>query len=143
MDVDVSKTGKLIFLLDTGADISLIKCTTLVGTTEYDPNQRIKVKCEDGAVVETHGIVEACVGDGKLKIPFNVHLVSTQVDLAYDGILGRDFLRHTTAQICYEGNRVIFRKGDRELTKRILRIETVQERANTKIYDYLGDRRSS
>jgi hypothetical protein len=34
--VDVSKTGKLKFLLDTGADICLIKSKNLLGTPEFD-----------------------------------------------------------------------------------------------------------
>jgi hypothetical protein len=61
LELDVSKMGKLQFLLDTGADISLIKSSKLFGTTDFDPSRKIKVKCVDGSIVETHGTVEACI----------------------------------------------------------------------------------
>jgi hypothetical protein len=77
LEVDVRKTENLRLLLDTGADISLIKCTTLLGTTEYDPDRKIKVKSVDGAIVETHGTEEVCIGEGNLKdptpFPFSKH----------------------------------------------------------------------
>jgi hypothetical protein len=33
-----------LFLIDTGADISLLKGSKLIGTTEYDPEKKVKVK---------------------------------------------------------------------------------------------------
>jgi hypothetical protein len=44
LEVTESKTGKLKFLLDMGADICLVKSTNLLGTTEFDPQQKVKVK---------------------------------------------------------------------------------------------------
>jgi hypothetical protein len=72
-DVDISKVGRLRFLLDTGAEINLIKSPKLVGTTEFDPSQKMRVKCVDGSVVETHGAVKACLceGDKKSYLSFN------------------------------------------------------------------------
>jgi hypothetical protein len=43
MPVDVSKEGKLRFLVDTGADVSLIKSTKLIGEAEFNPERRVKV----------------------------------------------------------------------------------------------------
>ena len=48
-----------MFLIDTGADISLLKGDNLIGTTEYDPERKVKVKCVDGSPMETHGVLEA------------------------------------------------------------------------------------
>jgi hypothetical protein len=53
--VEESKPGRIRFLLDSGADISLIKGSTLIGSTEFDPKQKVKVKSVDGSVVKTHG----------------------------------------------------------------------------------------
>jgi hypothetical protein len=39
-EVEFSKTGKLNFLVDTGADISLIKSTNLLGEAVFDPNRK-------------------------------------------------------------------------------------------------------
>ena len=49
LKVDVSReTGGLLFLVDTGADVSLIKGSTLIGTTEFNPATNVNVKCVDG-----------------------------------------------------------------------------------------------
>jgi len=37
--VDLSKDNELLFLIDTGADISLLKGDNLIRTTEYDPER--------------------------------------------------------------------------------------------------------
>ena len=49
LKVDISKEDILLFLIDTGADISLLKGNKLIGTTEYDPEKKVKVKCLDGS----------------------------------------------------------------------------------------------
>jgi hypothetical protein len=46
-------------LVDTEADISLLKGNKLIGTTECDSKKKVKVKCLDGSPMETHGVVEA------------------------------------------------------------------------------------
>ena len=47
--MDISKENELLFLIDTGADISILKGAKLIGTTEYDPDRIVKVKCVDGS----------------------------------------------------------------------------------------------
>ena len=56
--MDVSKENDVLFLIDTGADINLLKGDKLLGTTEYDPERKVKVKCVDGSLMETHGVLE-------------------------------------------------------------------------------------
>ena len=121
-----SKKGKLRFLLDTGADISLVQSSTLLGNTAVDPQKKVRVKCLRGSIVETHGAVRLSICDGKLETPFQFQLVSHQVELEYDGILGRDFLKHTRAKVCYEENMVTFRKDNEEWTERIFCSKLVQ-----------------
>jgi len=58
LKVDISKEDNLLFLIDTGANISLLKGNKLIGTTEYDPEKKVKVKCVDGSPMETHGVLE-------------------------------------------------------------------------------------
>ena len=82
----------MLFLIDTGADISLIKGNKLIGTTEYDPGRKVRVKCVDGSPIETHGIVEARIEIGHSSIGHGFQLVNKQVDIPCDGILGRNFL---------------------------------------------------
>ena len=91
-----------MFLLDTTADVSLLKGNKLVGTTEYDPERKVKVKCVDGSPMDTHGIIEAKINLGNNSITHGFQLVNKQVDVPCGVILVRDFLQRTRTKICYE-----------------------------------------
>jgi len=40
--------------------------------------------------------------EGSVRIPFTFQLLDKRIDLPCDGILGRDYLAHSGARICYE-----------------------------------------
>jgi hypothetical protein len=109
MKVDVSREENLLFLIDTGADISLLKGEKLIDTTEFDPEGSFKVKCVDGSPIRTHGTLEARIGLDSSSISHNFHLVGNQVDIPCDGILGRDFFHSTNPIICYASRTVTLR----------------------------------
>jgi len=106
LKVDISKEDELLFLIDTGADISLLKGNKLIRTTEYDPEKRVKVKCVDGSPMETHGVLEAKIEIHNSSVVHGFQLVNKQVDIPCDGILGRDFLQHAKSKIYYESRTV-------------------------------------
>ena len=89
-------------------DISLLKSMWLIGTMEFEPQKKVRVKSVDGSVLETHGSIETHICEGSVQIPFCFQLVSNQVDLLGDGILGRDFLKQTQARICYVSKTLTF-----------------------------------
>jgi hypothetical protein len=107
--LDISTEEGLLFLLDTGAEVSVVKSQKLIGSTRFDPQRKIKLKSVDGSVVETNGLIEAKVEEGSLRIPISLQLVNKQLDIEGDGILGKDFLLKTRAQICYKQKRVNFK----------------------------------
>jgi hypothetical protein len=74
--------------------ISLLTNKSLRGTAEFEPNEKVRVKSVDGSVIETHGSRETKIREGIVEIPFTFQLVSKQVDIKCDGILGRDFIIH-------------------------------------------------
>jgi hypothetical protein len=86
--------------------------------TEFDPDQKVKIKSVNGSIVETHGTLVLHILGGGVVSPFTFHLVK-QVDLVYDRILGRDFLRHTNVTICYEEGLFTFKQGDKKWNKRL------------------------
>ena len=86
-----------MFLTDTGADISLLKENKLIGTTEYDPEKKMKIKCVDESPMETHCVLEARIELSNSSIVHDFQLVNKQVDIPCDGILGLDFLQRTRA----------------------------------------------
>jgi hypothetical protein len=111
LKVDISKENELLFLIDTGADISLLKGDSLIGTTEYDPERKVNVKCVDGSPMETHGVLEARIKLKNSSIVHNFQLVKKQVDIPCDGILGCDFLQRAKAKLCYE-SRIVTLNGE-------------------------------
>jgi hypothetical protein len=82
---------KIKSLVDTGADISLIRSKKLKGEAECEPDRKVEVRGVDGSVVQTYGVIEVEVLEGNFRVRFPFHLVNKQVDLVYDVILGRDF----------------------------------------------------
>jgi hypothetical protein len=99
LELDVSQGHKLHFLVDSGADISLVKSYKLLGTAEFEPTDRVRVKSIEGSVIEIHGSIETQIRGEGIDIPFHFQLVSKQVDLKGDGILGHDFLELMQARI--------------------------------------------
>ena len=117
---DASNGRELLLLVDTGADVSLLKPNNLDKSKKFDPDGKIKVKGVDGSIIETYGTVKTVVHVDSLEIPFLFQLVSKQVDIPCDGILGRDFLENTGAQICYASGTLTFGTGSGKVSKTLL-----------------------
>jgi hypothetical protein len=121
-EVNVSKARKLQFLVDTGADMSLIKSIKLVREKKFDLHRSMKVKSIDGSVMQTYGVTEADVKERNFMVQFPFHLVNKQVDHAYDRILGKDFLQRTKANICFASKIITLEAIGRKVTKRMFGI---------------------
>jgi hypothetical protein len=117
--LDVGSREKLYLLVDSGADISVLKSRNLRGETEFEPRDTVRVKSVEGSVIETHGNIEAKIRDGAVEIPFRFQLVSKQVDLGGDGILGRDFLKQMQAQTCYQNATLTLHHAGAVVTKQL------------------------
>jgi hypothetical protein len=62
----------------------------------------------EGSVIETQGSIETRIWEREIDIPFRLQLVSQQVDLKGDGILGRDVLKLMQARNCYRERSLTF-----------------------------------
>ena len=58
----MSQGRKLHFLVDSGADISLVKSYKFLRAAEFQPKDSVSVKCVEGSVIETHGSVDKDTG---------------------------------------------------------------------------------
>jgi hypothetical protein len=114
---DISNGRELSLLVDTGEDVSLLKPDNLDKTRKFDPDGRVRVKSVDGSIIETFGAVQTIANVYSLKIPFTFQLVSKQVDIPCDGIVGRDFLEYVGAQICYASGTLTLRTGGSKISK--------------------------
>jgi hypothetical protein len=113
----VGNGEKLHLPVDIGADISLLKSRKLLATAEFEPRDKVRVKSVEGSVIETHWSIETKILEGSLQIPFRFQLLSKQVDLPGDGILGRDFLKQMQAKICYQSRTLTFTYAGVTITK--------------------------
>jgi hypothetical protein len=59
----------LHLLVDSGGDIILLKSKRLLGTTEFEPIDRVRVKSVEGSVIEALGNTETEILEKLLRIP--------------------------------------------------------------------------
>jgi len=85
LELDVGQGHKLYFVVDSGAYINLVKSYKLLGSAEFEPKDRVRVKSVEGSVIETHGSIETRIREGRVDIPFRLRLVREQVALKCDG----------------------------------------------------------
>jgi len=100
MRADIGSGKELLLLVDTGADISILKPDKLDKTKRFDPKRRVRVKGVSRLSIQMLGAVQVVMYEGTMEIPFTFQLVGKQVDIPCDGILGRDFLTCAGANIC-------------------------------------------
>jgi len=130
LELDVSQGHKLHFLVDSGADISLVKSYKLLGTAEFESKDRARVKSVEGSVTETHCSTETQIREGGIYIPFHFQLVSKQVDLKGDGILGRDLFKLIQARICYKERSLTFRHAGCVTHKKLISLPKLEREAH-------------
>jgi hypothetical protein len=100
-----------------------IKISVLVDESKTISNKPVLVLCldvschviplynlsfVDGSIIENQGTKQTKIREGNIEIPLAFQLVSSKVDLECDGLLGRDFLQQTQAQICYKTRTLTF-----------------------------------
>ena len=72
----MSQGRKLHFSVDSAAEITLVKGYKLLGTAEFEPKDRVRVKSVEECVIETYGSIETWIQEGGIDIPFRFQLVS-------------------------------------------------------------------
>jgi hypothetical protein len=117
LDLDVGNGEKVHLLVDSGADISLLKSRRLLVTAEFEPTDRVRMKSVEGCVIQTHRSIETKILEGSIQIPFCFQLVIKQVDLLGDRILGQDVFKQMQAQKCYQSRTPTFTYAGVTITK--------------------------
>lgn len=124
LQTDVSNGRELALVVDTGADIRLLKPDILDKTRRFEPDNKVKVKSVNGSVIEILGTVKTVAKADFWKMPFMFHLVNKQVDVPCDGITGRDFFERSGAQICYATRTLRLGTGSDKVSKALLPLST-------------------
>ena len=99
--VDLSKTEKLKFLIDTGGEISIVKGASLNPGFNYEPTKGINVRGISNALLKTEGTVMLKIFTHTHETTHTFHIMGDGFDCQYDGILGQDFWKDKRATINY------------------------------------------
>jgi len=97
----LSKSGKLKFLIDTGAEISIVKGASLNPGFNYEPTKGINVRGISNALLKTEGTVILKIFTPTHETTHTFHIMGDCFDCQYDGILGQDFWKNKRAAINY------------------------------------------
>lgn len=96
------------FLIDTGAEVTLIKITSLEGETLIYEDKRIKLKGidKDASPTETIGCTYLTFNIGDKRVYQTLHVVPDNFPIKCNGVIGSDFLSKTDSIISYKENKI-------------------------------------
>jgi hypothetical protein len=100
-------SSKLQLLVDTGAEISIVKGSILSPEIQYQPKDSINVKGISGTTVKTEGTAKLKIATATHETTHTFHIMGRDFQYQYDGILGRDFWEDKRATISYCDRKVI------------------------------------
>lgn len=94
ISLSVSNLNKpLLFSIDTGAQISILKPTKLFKDEIIKSSEKIFISgVTEGEKIRTLGTIDIELKLGGFKIPYKFHVLNMGFRLKSDGILGADFL---------------------------------------------------
>lgn len=111
--------GAQTFLIDTQADISVIKETSIENQLLVDQNETIFIKGITNATIQTTGSTHLQIHLGNQIITHKFHIVPDIFNIHVEGIIGKDFLKKYKCLINYENMQLTINTGT---TTRILTI---------------------
>lgn len=95
-------TGKrLIFLVDTGADISILKEEADYFNSIQD-DSIINIQGISQEIIESKGLTSIELQTDKYIIPHSFHIVNQQFPIPCDGIIGIDFIKKFNCQLDFK-----------------------------------------
>ena len=96
-----SKTGKLKFLIDIGAEISVVKESSINLGINYDSTKEINIKGISDSFLKTKGTIVLTFFTQTHEATHVFHVVGSNFGCQDDGILGQDFWKLHRATINY------------------------------------------
>lgn len=89
-----------ILIVDTGADISIIKENILNPKQNIYPKRKCTINGITEGKLESVGLTYTNIVMNDVQIPINFQVVPKEFPICTDGILGRDFLANYACNIC-------------------------------------------
>lgn len=104
------------FLVDTQADVSIIKNKSLLTNTYYNSSEIIKIKGVTDGSIASIGTVYAKLYIHNYTVSHKLHIVPETFNIPSDGILGKDFLRTFQCKIDYQDMSLALRLNNSTVT---------------------------
>ena len=92
LNIDSRDTRKLRFLIDTGAEISIIRSSSLNSGVSYQLHEGVDIKGISNTVMRTEGTVDLKLLTETHETMHTFHVLGEDSEMHYDAILGKDFL---------------------------------------------------
>lgn len=105
---------KCSFLVDTQADISVIKGSALKSNAKLNTNSIIKIKGITDNYIQTYGTIDICMMISNCQIWQKFHVVPNEFNIPSHGILGKDFIKGNKCCIDYSEMQIVFISDNRE-----------------------------
>lgn len=99
----------LTFLVDTQADVSVIKHKTINFDIKIDKNDTINIKGVTDGNTSTLGRIALELDLDKYPLQHKFHVVTDEFNMPSDGILGKDFIKKYKCIINYKNYTVSFK----------------------------------
>jgi hypothetical protein len=97
----LGKENKLTFLLDTGADLSVIERLSLQPGIKHKLKGGISIKGIFNTIMKTEGTIILKLFTDTHETTHTFHVVGNEFGIQYDGILGRNFFEDKQSIINY------------------------------------------
>lgn len=88
-------------MVDTQADISLIKCKSLNPFTQFDPCRKVNIFGVTDGVTQSLGVTHTSLVCKSIVLAHSFHVVKDGFPIETDGILGRDFIKKFLCNLDY------------------------------------------
>lgn len=103
LSLDIGKSRLYNFLLDTGADVSVIKESCVIESSIFYPTLKCQIKGVTSGVDESLGLVPSkIIFTETFSIAHNFQIVNDEFPIPCSGIIGKDFLTHWQCKIDFE-----------------------------------------
>jgi hypothetical protein len=107
LSIDSRDTRKLKFLIDTGAEISIIRSSSLTPGVEYQLQEGVDIKRITNTVMKTEGTINLKLFTDTHETIHSFHVLRENSNMHYDAILGKDFLEERGSVIDYCSRQII------------------------------------
>lgn len=108
--------GEHVYLIDTQADICVIKEEHVVEYAEIDYDNIIDISGVTDGLIESIGSINTEIVIDNTEIPITFHVVPNKFNIGTSGLLGKDFLKSYECEISYRKMTLNFIYNDQKFT---------------------------